>query len=355
MTACESDNASVASTADRAPAHAVAEDPARSGRAVGGTFGPRLPALLEHLHTTLRDERGGALVEYIPELAHADPEQFGIAVVTTDGQAFTVGDTDALFTIQSMSKPFAYGLALETRGVAHVLRRVGAEPTGDAFNSIVLDQVSHRPYNPMVNAGAIAVTDMIPGRTPTDRLRLLLECFRRYVGHDALAVDPATFSSERATGHRNRAIAHLMRASDMMSDLLEESLDLYFQQCAVLVTARDLAVMAATLASGGVNPVTGVRAVAEEHVTAILSVMYTCGMYDSAGEWAYRVGLPAKSGVSGGIFAVVPGEGGIAVFSPRVDSHGNSVRGVRVFQALSRELGLHLFDPRRIHNSARRE
>jgi glutaminase len=324
-----------------------AEETAKNRRRPGGAFGPRLQAVLESLHESLREERSGALVEYIPELAHANPELFGIAVVTVEGDVYAVGDTEELFTIQSISKPFAYGLALETRGPEHVLARVGVEPTGDAFNSIVLDQVSRRPYNPMVNAGAIAVTDMIPGRTLTDRLVLLLECFRRYAGHDALAVDPTTFSSERATGHRNRAIAHLMRAYDMMSDLLEESLDLYFQQCAILVTARDLAAMAATFAKGGVNPLTGVRAVAEAHVTQILSVMYTCGMYDSAGEWAYRVGLPAKSGVSGGILAVVPGEGGIAVFSPRVDAHGNSVRGIRVCEALSREFGLHLFDPRR--------
>ena len=326
---------------------APSEDTAKNQRQPGGAFGPRLQAVLESLHASLRDDRSGALVEYIPELAHANPELFGIAVVTVSGQVFTVGDTDELFTIQSISKPFAYGLALETRGTEHVLARVGVEPTGDAFNSIVLDQASRRPYNPMVNAGAIAVTDMIPGRNPAERLHLLLDCFRRYAGHDALAVDPTTFLSERATGHRNRAIAHLMRAYDMMSDLLEESLDLYFQQCAILVTARDLAAMAATYATGGVNPLTGVRAVAEEHVRQILSVMYTCGMYDSAGEWAYRVGLPAKSGVSGGILAVVPGEGGIAVFSPRVDAHGNSVRGIRVCEALSGEFGLHLFDPRR--------
>ena len=299
---------------------------------------------LSALHDELRPSREGAVADYIPELTRADPNSFGICVVDVEGRVYEVGDVAEPFTIQSLSKPFTYGLALESRGVEHVLARVGVEPTGDAFNSIVLDQSSSRPYNPMVNAGAIAVTDMIPGLYAADRLQRLLECFRRYVGHENVFVDGLTAASERETGHRNRAIAHLMRASDMMSDQFEDSLDLYFQQCATVVNCRDLAVMAATLANGGVNPLTGIRAVERGYVKNILSVMYTCGMYDSAGEWAYRVGLPAKSGVSGGILAVIPGQGGIGVYSPRIDSHGNSVRGVRVCEALSTEFGLHLFE-----------
>jgi glutaminase len=307
-------------------------------------FTERVAAFLPELHARYSGLTDGEIPAYIPELQRADPDWFGICVVTVDGRIFEVGTTRQQFTIQSMSKPFSYGLALESRGVDHVLARVGVEPTGDAFNSIVLDQTSRRPYNPMVNAGAIAVTDMIPGKNAADRLSRLLHCIGIYAGHDDVLVDTPTFLSERENGHRNRAIAHLMRAYDMMSDLLDESLDLYFEQCAILVNGRDLAVMAATLANGGVNPLTQTRAVAPEFIKNILSVMYTCGMYDSAGEWAYRVGLPAKSGVSGGILAVVPGIAGIGVFSPRLDAHGSSVRGVRVCEALSREFGLHLFD-----------
>ena len=281
-----------------------------------------------------------------PELGKADPEWFGICVVTADGRVFEVGDTRQRFTLQSASKPFAYGLALETWGREHVLARVGVEPTGDAFNSIMLDEESRRPYNPMVNAGAIAVTDMLPGATATERLHSLLNYFKGFIGHDDVFVDVPTFTSERTTGHRNRAVAHLMRGFSMVSDHFEESLDLYFQQCSLLVSCRDMAVMAATLANGGVNPLTHSRATWSNTVRDVLSVMYTCGMYDSAGEWAFWVGLPAKSGVSGGIFAVAPGQAGIAVFSPRIDAHGNSVRGVRVCEELSRRYRLHLFDDR---------
>jgi glutaminase len=169
--------------------------------------------------------------------------------------------------------------------------------------------------------------------------------FQRYVGHP-VSVDMAVFTSERATGHRNRAIAHLMLNFGMIDARVDEALDLYFKQCSVLVTCRDLAMMGATLANQGVNPLTGERAIAAEYVRDVLSVMYTCGMYDYAGEWAYRVGLPAKSGVGGGILAVVPGQAGIGVFSPRLDVHGNSVRGIRVCEDLSERFGLHIFDGR---------
>jgi glutaminase len=305
-----------------------------------------LEDVLKEIHAKYAAVRTGRVAEYIPELGKADPEWFGICVVTADGQTYSVGETEQRFTIQSASKPFSYGLALETWGREHVLARVGVEPTGDTFNAITLDEITRRPYNPMVNAGAIAVADMIPGATPTERLNRLLNYFKGFVGHDDIFADLATFTSERSTGHRNRAVAHLMRGFDMVSEKFEDSLDLYFQQCSVLVSCRDLAVMAATLANGGVNPVTKQRAAWPHTVRDILSVMYTCGMYDSAGEWAFWVGLPAKSGVSGCIFAVAPGQAGIAVFSPRIDAHGNSVRGVRVCEELSRRYNLHLFDDR---------
>lgn len=312
---------------------------------------PELMGYLRELHREVSALEAGRVADYIPELARADPEWFGIAIATVDGRVFEVGASRQRFTIQSVSKPFTYGLALEEWGIDHVLSKVGVEPTGEAFNAVVLDEASRRPYNPMVNAGAIAVADLIPGRGATERLHRLLATFRRYVGHAEVPVDMPTFMSERTTGHRNRAIGHLMRGSGMLEDRIDETLDLYFQQCAVLVSCRDMAVMAATLANHGENPFTGERAVPPQFVKHILSVMYTCGMYDSAGEWAYRVGLPAKSGVSGGILAVVPGQAGIAVFSPRVDAHGTSLRGVRVCEALSARYGLHLFGDQRCSGS----
>ena len=302
-----------------------------------------IPRFLDSLYARLLSLKEGAVANYIPELARADPDRFAIAVATPDGQIFEAGDTRLRFTIQSASKPFTYGLALETWGEAAVLACVGVEPTGDAFNSIVLERGTGRPLNPMVNAGAIAVTDLIGGDDAAERLHRLLDCFRGYVGHSDLFLDMATFASERATSHRNRAIAYLLSGANALHSSVDDALDLYFGQCSLLVNCRDMALMAATLANGGRNPLTGSQAVAGEYVKNILSVMYTCGMYDSAGEWAYRVGLPAKSGVSGGILAVAPGRMGIAVYSPRVDAHGNSVRGIRACEAISEAFGLHLF------------
>ncbi len=298
---------------------------------------------LQRLHEELHGNREGVVADYIPELAKADPEWFGISVVAVDGQSFDVGDHAQLFSIQSVSKPFLFGLALEAHGRDVVLQRVGVEPTGEAFNAIVLDESSNRPFNPMVNAGAIATADLIAGKDYPERVTRMLSLFSRYCGRDVY-VDNAVFMSERMTGHRNRAIGHLMRNFTMVGERFEDSLELYFQQCSVLVTCHDLAVMGATLANGGVNPVTGTRALPAEYVKDVLSIMLTCGMYDAAGEWAFRVGLPAKSGVAGGIVAVVPGRLGIGVFSPRLDAKGNSVRGVKVCESLSRRFGLHVFE-----------
>ena len=299
-------------------------------------------AVLNDLYSQYKSQTEGTLANYIPELAKVNPELFSICIVTVDGQSYQVGDDQQQFTIQSISKVFAYGLALEDHGRDYVLTRVGVEPTGDAFNAIILDEQSKRPYNPMVNAGAIATTSLIKGSGATERLNRVLEMFRKYTGHDAV-VDISAFTSERSTGHRNRAIAHLMLNFGMIDQNIEETLDLYFQQCAVMVNCQDLAVMAATLANKGINPITGEQALDSCYIKDILSVMNTCGMYNFAGEWAYKVGIPAKSGVCGGIMAVVPHKMGIGVFSPLLDARGNSVRGVKVCEELSRRLGLHLF------------
>jgi glutaminase len=302
-----------------------------------------LEAVLNDLHCKYKSLQDGAVANYIPELAKVNPDLFSICVVTVDGEVYQVGDDKQLFTIQSISKVFAYGLALEDHGRDYVLTRVGVEPTGDAFNAIILDEQSNRPLNPMVNAGAIATTSLIKGSGPTERLNRMLNMFSRYMGHDVF-VDMSVFTSERSSGHRNRAMAHLMLNFGMIDRNIEESLDLYFQQCAVMVNCYDLAVMAATLANKGINPITKDRAVDSSYIKDILSVMYTCGMYNFAGEWAYKIGIPAKSGVCGGIIAIVPNKMGIGVFSPRLDARGNSVRGVKVCEEVSQELGLHLFE-----------
>jgi glutaminase len=287
-------------------------------------------------YSTLGD---GDVATYIPELETADPSWFGICVVTVDGHRFEVGDTDVPFTIQSISKPFVYGIALEDRGVDAVLQRVGVEPSGDVFNSIVVD-ASNRPFNPMVNAGAIVTAGLVKGSTDADQIARVDDTLARYAGR-RLHVDPAVFASERATGDRNRAIAYLMRSFGMIDGDVDATVDRYFRQCSVVVTTRDLAMMAATLANRGRNPVTGDVALDDHYLEHVLSVMSTCGMYDYAGEWAYTVGLPAKSGVAGGVIAVLPGQFGIGVFSPRLDGRGNSVRGVRVCQRFASDFSLH--------------
>lgn len=299
--------------------------------------------VLRDLHRRLSENQAGKVADYIPELATADPRHFGISICTVDGQIVEVGDCQSPFTIQSVSKPFVFGIALDAHGVDQTLSKVGVEPTGEAFNSIVLDEASNRPFNPMVNAGAIATADLIPGKDYPERVKKMLETFSNYCGRDVY-VDNAVFMSERTTGHRNRAMAHLMRNFEMVGPRFEDSLELYFQQCSIVVTAHDLALMGATLANAGENPLTKVRAISAENVKYLLSIMLTCGMYDFAGEWAFRVGLPAKSGVGGGIVAVVPGVAGIGLFSPPLDAKGNSVRGVAACRELSQRFGLHAFE-----------
>jgi glutaminase len=305
-----------------------------------------IQAYLEELHNRFRSLDSGHVASYIPELSKADPGWLGIAVATVDGQVYEVGTTRHAFTIQSISKPRVYGVALEDCGPEQVMRTVGVEPSGDAFNAISLEPGTGRPMNPMINAGAIATASLVMGDSAGARLARVLGAISAYAGRP-LAIDDAVFESERATGHRNRAIGHMLRNYDIIGSEPEPALELYFRQCSVLVDGRDLALVAATLANGGVNPVTGDRAVAAEHVGPILSVMTTCGVYDLTGEWVYRVGMPAKSGVGGGIVAVLPGQLGISIFSPALDERGNSVRGVEVCKALSRELGLHFLQPPR--------
>ncbi len=310
-----------------------------------------IDSYLQRLHERWAAERSGAVADYIPPLADADPEWFGIAIATTDGHCYEVGDSRRPFTIQSISKPFTYGLALADRGFEAVDAKVGVEPSGDAFNSISLAPDSGRPLNPMINAGAITSASLIAGADPADREARIVAAYGRLAGRE-LAVDASVYESERDTGHRNRAIGHMLRGFGILEEDPEIALDLYFRQCSVAVDCRDLSLMAATLANGGVNPVSGERALAREHVDRVLSVMTTCGMYDAAGEWVVDVGMPAKSGVAGGVLAVLPGQLGIAVFSPPLDPHGNSVRGISVCREISESLDLHLLHVARSSRSA---
>lgn len=305
-----------------------------------------IPDYLHQLHRRLAAVTDGQVATYIPELAKVDPKAFAIVIATVDGRVYEVGDSRALFTIQSISKPLVYGVALEDRGMDRVRQAVGVEPSGEAFNSISLEPGTGRPMNPMINAGAIATSSLVGGADRAARLARVMDAISAYAGRP-LDIDAAVFESERATGHRNRAIGHLLRNYDIVSDDPDAALDLYFRQCSVRIDCRDLALIGATLANAGTHPITGVQAVRSEFVGPILSVMATCGVYDFTGEWIYRVGLPAKSGVGGGIVAVLPGQLGIGVYSPPLDERGNSVRGVRACEALSRDLGLHFLQPPR--------
>ena len=299
--------------------------------------------LLVDLHQRLSGCKDGAVADYIPELAKACPDDFGIVLAMADGRIYAVGDTDKLFTIQSISKPFAYGLALQNLSWQHMQGKVGVEPSGEAFNAISLDPDTGIPRNPMINAGAIATSAQIQCLAGERAEALLLDYFSQLAGR-SLDIDMDVYTSERDTGHRNRAISHLLRNFGVIEGDVEPGLDLYFRQCAIRVSCRDLGIMAATLACQGRNPLTGLRPLDPEVTVQMLSLMGTCGMYDYAGQWLHDVGMPAKSGVGGGVLAVVPGRFGIATYAPPLDSFGNSVRGVAACKELSHRLGLHLYN-----------
>jgi len=303
----------------------------------------RLQEIVDELHARYADCDEGEVATYIPELGKADPSDFGICIATTDGRIFETGDAEREFTIQSISKPFTYGMAVEAYGREKIGRHVGVEPSGDAFNSIELEFGTNRPFNPMVNAGAITVSALLYQQYGSEALEILLARFSAAAGRK-LVVDESVYASESRTGHRNRAIAYLLLNFGMVEDHVDAALDLYFKQCSILVNSRDLAVMGATLANLGNNPLTGEEVFDIECVKDMLSIMLTCGMYDYSGKWAYRVGVPAKSGVAGGVLAVVNRQLGIASYSPRLDARGNSYRGIEVCVDMANELGLHVFD-----------
>jgi len=299
----------------------------------------RVEELVVEAHARNRAVEDGAVADYIPVLAEVDPALFGVSVVEVGGAVHSAGDVEHAFSIQSISKAFVYALACEALGHELVLERVGVDNTGLAFNSVMAIELhGGHPMNPMVNAGALATTALLPG----DRWNVIQEGLSRFAGRP-LVLDAATYASESATNQRNQAIARLLESYGRIDEDPLEVVDVYTKQCSLLVTAHDLAVMGATLADGGVNPITGERVVAASVCRDTLAVLAATGLYERSGEWLFEIGVPGKSGVSGGIVTVAPGKAGIATFSPRLDSAGNSVRGQRATAFLSRSLGLNVF------------
>ena len=306
-----------------------------------------ITSLLEAALDDVRPLTAGAPAAYIPELTLADPDHLALAVVGPHGRVREVGDAEVEFTIQSISKPFVLALALQRHGREAVMAKVGAEPSGEPFNAISLEAGTGRPANPMVNAGAIATTALVAGDDVDAGTAAVAETLSQFAGR-SLWVDEAVYASESASGDRNRALAHLLRSHGVIEGSVDTVVETYFRQCSLLVTVRDLAVMSATLAFGGWNPVTDRRVVDERVARDVLSLMASCGMYDFSGEWMLRVGLPAKSGVSGGVLAVAPSQFGVAAFSPPLDRHGNSVRASAVVEMLAERAGMHLLE---VHES----
>jgi glutaminase len=303
----------------------------------------QMQEIVDAVYEKYKNVDDGEVATYIPELSKADPKHFGICITTVDGHVFRAGDWDQEFTIQSMCKPFAFQMALEQHGVEETLKHVGVEPSGDAFNSIELDPKTARPFNPMINSGAIAIASLIKKSPVEAGVLAFVDRMSETVGRK-LRIDPAVMQSETLSGNRNRAIAYLMLNFGIIDGQVNESLHQYFAQCSMLVTCQDMASMAATLANMGTNPITGNRVFDFRYIKYVVTVMFTCGLYDYAGGWAYEVGLPAKSGVSGGIFGVVNRQLGVSVYSPKLDAQGNSVRGILVCKELASHFGLHAFE-----------
>jgi glutaminase len=295
-------------------------------------------------YAKFRTLKEGKNADYIPALAKVDPNLFGIALVTADGKVITAGDVKTEVSIQSISKVFTMALVFQESGQQMVEDLIGVDATGQVFNSITaVEQYRGKEMNPLVNPGAIATTGMVKGSSPDEIWNKILGMHSACAGRD-LSVDQVVYKSESDTNQRNRAISSLMSAYERFPGDPGVAVDLYTRQCAIAVNAKDLGMMAATLANAGKNPVTGKQAIDARHVPGILAVMSTAGLYDDSGKWLFRTGLPAKSGVGGGIIAVSPGKFGIGTFSPPLDAAGNSVRGQRAIAAISNALGGNPYD-----------
>ncbi len=309
----------------------------------------RLPAaglvqeLLDEAYERYRSVDDGAVADYIPALAGASRELFGLSIVGVTGAAFSAGDADHGFSIQSVSKPFVFALVCQAIGHDAVREKIGVNNTGLPFNSVMAIELNDgHPMNPMVNAGAIATTSLVPGETALSKWAVIQDGLSRFAGR-RLELDHEVYQSEKATNQRNEGMARLLQSYDRMYFDPIEATDVYTKQCSLTVTVTDLAVMSATLADGGVNPLTRERVVDADVCKRVTAVLATAGLYERSGEWMYAVGLPAKSGVSGAIMTIAPGKGGMATFAPPLDRAGNSVRGQLATKFLSDLLGLNLF------------
>ena len=298
-----------------------------------------IQAALDSAYAQFKDLEEGANADYIPALAEVDPKIFGIALVTADGRVYTKGDVASEVSIQSISKVFTMAKVIEERGPRSIPENMGVDATGQVFNSIVaVEQHKGAEMNAMVNPGAITATSMVSGGSRAEIWNKILTYYGDFAGRP-LSVNQAVFKSESESNQRNQAIAMLMYAYGHIKDDPLRATDIYTEQCSVSVNAQDLATMAATLANGGTNPLTGKVVMQAENVPEVLAVMATAGLYDDSGKWLYRTGLPAKSGVGGGIIAVSPGRFGIAVISPPLDAAGNSVKAQKAIEAVSNALG----------------
>ena len=312
-----------------------------------------IPSYLDEVLQSVAADRTGVLANYIPELAEVDPERLGASIAMVDGELYASGDTDSLFTIQSISKPFVYALALADRGFERVLDKVGVEPSGEPFNEISLEDSSGRPLNPMINAGAITTHSLVGTETmnPAERMERVISGLSAFAGR-SLDVDEAVYSSEIEHAHRNLAIAHMLRSHDILTENPTGVVEGYTRQCSLLVTVQDLAMMAATLANYGIQPVTGEQVVPKTVVRQVLRC-YVHLRYVQRGRGLGNAGRnSAKSGVGGGIIGAVPGQLGLATFSPRLDVHGNSVRGVSLFERFSSDMGMHVMNIPTVARSA---
>ena len=302
-----------------------------------------LRCLVQEARDLFKDDTRGKNYQGIPALARVDQHLFGVAIVTVKGEIYVAGDSDHMFTIQSISKPFTLALAMQDQGEEAIVDKIGVEPTGLPFNSAITVELNKSAGNPLVNAGAMAAVSLVKATSAAERWERIARISDTFAGAK-LPLNPEVYQSEAETNQHNRGIAELLFSYERLYADPLETTDVYTRQCSVGVTTTQLATMGATLANRGVNPVTGDRAVDAKYVPKILAVMMMAGLYDGAGSWAWRTGLPAKTGVGGGIVAVVPGKFAIAAFSPPLDEFGNSVRGVQAIQYISEKLGVNLFD-----------
>ena len=301
----------------------------------------------EETYNILKDDTEGHIADYIPKLAHADPNLFGISIISTDGEEFNIGDTNIPFCVQSCVKPLLYILALEENGIECVGKHVGREPSGQKFNALAFNS-ENIPYNPLINAGAIMATTLIKRKAKRDeRYDHIVNSWKEMLSENVgLGFDNSVFLSEKDTAARNFALSYLMEENQVFPENTDigNTLDLYFQACSITMPSRLLAKFAAIMANSGLDLQTGERKISASVLKEVMCVMYSSGMYDYSGRWSADIGIPAKSGVSGAVFALIPNVCGICVFSPRLDPLGNSVRAIKFFQAISKKFTVHIFE-----------